>query len=292
MDIIKIAYALPDNLYKPIEKITKTEQINEIRIRINKPLALLVKNKIRFLSKDGELFSDVNSNLILINENDITDVFARICEHSLYSREGMVNRGYLPMRKGCRAGICGSFCERDYNLRDVHSINIRIARQIRDVDLPVYYLMNKTPKSVLISGPPCSGKTTVLRELCRRFSNAMNNVCILDEKGEIAGDGRGDFELGYCTDVISYRDKQTSAQMGLKYMNPDIIAFDELAEDADVIKCCVKSGVNIFATIHAESINDTLYRLDKLNIDAASFDLIVLLDKSKMSISDSMVTGV
>ena len=287
MDIQKVAYALPDKLLKPLLSISN---INEIRLRINRPMVVLIKNKKCFVTNNGAV-SEMKGDSIIIDETDLSEVFARLCEYSLYSKEEMINSGYIVMRNGCRAGVCGAFCEKNFNLSDINSINIRIANQVVDADLPVYYLMNKKIKSVLISGPPCSGKTTVLRELCKRFSNQMNNVCVLDEKGEIAGymyDSLG-FDLGVCTDVISYRDKADAAKMALKFMNPDIIAFDELADDIKIIRNCFKSGVKIFTTIHSDSIKDTFRRLDKLSIDAESFDLIIHLDKNTLSVADSYI---
>lgn len=277
MDIESVEYALPKNLYIELFELNKIKAINEIRLRVNKPLIAISKNERNIVTSCN------------ITKDVIAEVFDNLCEHSLYSRESMISNGYISMRNGCRAGVCGSFSEKDYNLRDIQSINIRIAKQVENVDLPIYFLLNKQVKSVLISGHPCSGKTTVLRELCRRYSYVMNNVCILDEKGEIAGD----FDVGICTDVISYRNKVDSAKMALRFMNPDIIAFDELADDANIVNQCIKCGVKIFATIHADSIEDVCVRLNKMSIDINSFDLIVHLNKSTFSIDDSMyVSGV
>lgn len=289
MKVEKIAYALPQRLLFAIENVNEIDSINEIRIRIDKPIILLLKNKKVFLNHDGTTGEKLLGNEIIATKQDVSDVFARLCEHSMYSREGMINSGYIAMRYGCRAGICGRFSDKDFNLQNVQSINIRIARQVDGADLSVFYLMQKKLKSVLISGPPGCGKTTVLRELCRRFSNEMNNVCVLDEKGEIAGEGANLFDMGVCTDVISFRSKSDAAAMALKYMNPDVIAFDELADDSGVIRNCVKCGVKIFATIHADSIDDAVYRLDNMSVDINAFDLAVLFDKNKMNVIDSKV---
>ena len=288
MDIEKIAYALPDSLLTPIKKACFNQSVAEIRLRIFKPVVVSIKNQKMYIKSDGVLSSSVK-DAILVTEDIISDVFARLCEYSLYSREDMISKGYITMHNGCRAGICGTFSEKEFNLRDVYSINIRIANQVDNADLPLFYLMNKRMCSVLISGPPCSGKTTVLRELCRRYSNMKYNVCILDEKGEIAGGtfSNQPFDIGLFSDVISFRNKSDSANMALKFMNPDVIAFDELADDINIIKNCEKCGVKIFATIHSDSIENAYKRLAKLGIDAECFDLIVQLDKNNFVISDS-----
>jgi len=288
LDIEKIAYSLPDSLLIPIKKACFNQSITEIRLRIFKPVVLLINNQKMFIKSDGILSNSVK-DAIFVTEEIISEVFARLCEYSLYSREDMISKGYITMHNGCRAGICGAFSEKDFNLQDIYSINIRIANQVENADLPLFYLMNKQLCSVLISGPPCSGKTTVLRELCKRYSNMKYNVCILDEKGEIAGGtfNYQSYDIGLFSDVITYRNKSDSANMALKYMNPDVIAFDELADDISIIKNCSKCGVKIFATIHSDSIDNTYKRLEKLGIDADSFDLIVQLDKNKFGITDS-----
>lgn len=288
LDIEKIAYALPESLLSPLKKACSSSSVAELRIRLLCPLTVLINNEKLFIKNNGEL-TDNDKDTVTITEEIIAEVFARLCEYSLYSKEDMISKGYIVMKNGCRAGVCGAFSEKDFNLRDVYSINIRIAKQIVNADLPIFYLMNKRLCSVLISGPPCSGKTTVLRELCRRYSNMKYNVCILDEKGEISGNSYfdGKFNLGLFSDVILYRSKADASSMALKYMNPDVIAFDELADDINVLKNCEKSGVKTFATIHSDSIGDAYKRLDKLGIDADCFDLIVQLDKRNFSISDS-----
>ncbi len=279
MDIENIEYALPEKLFLSLKEFNNNKTINEIRFRVNKPLVVVSKNERCILT--------CGRDDVLVTKDDLSVIFDNLCEHSLYSRENMISNGYISMRNGCRAGVCGSFSEKDYNLQDIQSLNIRIAKQVADADLPIYFLLNKKVKSVLISGPPCSGKTTVLRELCRRYSNMLNNVCILDEKGEIAGD----FDIGACTDVISYRNKVDSAGMALKFMNPDIIAFDELADDANTINQCVKCGVKVFATIHSDSIDDVCARLKKIAVDIDDFDLIVQLNKNTFAIEDSRYVG-
>ena len=292
MNVDKIAYCLPDTIKIPILKIGNESEVSEVRLRLDKPLMVVIKGRKRFVNEKGEL-TDLYAGGMNVNEDIIADVFARLFEYSLYSKEDMINNGYIAMRNGCRAGICGAFSEKEFNLSSVQSINIRIANQISNVELPLFYLMNNKLCSVLISGPPCSGKTTMLRELCKRFSNMTYNVCIIDEKGEIAGDlvtSQG-FDLGVCADVISYRKKLDAADMAVKYMNPDIIAYDELAEDAEVVKRCNKSGVKMFATIHADSIQSTCNKLKCMDINPRDFDLIVQLDKFKFNIVDSYFTG-
>ncbi len=283
-----IKYALPDKLSCVLHKVSKSyiDNISEIRLRTNKPVAIKINGKTMFLDCYGGFKEIVTHDLLMLSVKDMNEAFSKLCEHSLYSKQHTLCNGYVVMRSGCRAGVCGDFSDVNCSLRQVSSINIRIAHQVPNADNDLYSLMGQRPESVLIVGAPCSGKTTVLRELCRRYSDKLYNVCILDEKSEIAAVNNGicSFDVGVCTDVISLKSKSESSSIALKLMNPDIIAFDELADDSGVLNNCSRCGVKVFATMHSDSVEDALYRMESLKINKSIFNLIVVLNRTTFSI--------
>ena len=91
------------------------------------------------------------------------------------------------MYGGHRAGICGTAVVNNgkiVNIRDITSINVRIAREHKGCADSLYNKIIAVSGGVLICGAPCSGKTTVLRDLARLLStNGKKNVALIDERG-------------------------------------------------------------------------------------------------------------
>ncbi len=280
MEFDKLLYVFPSNLEYILANLNEEikASVYEIRLRSDMPIVLRTSNGIMFLMRDGQVSSSSDDS-VKIGIIEMEVIFSRLCEQSLYSYENTIKNGYIPLRNGCRAGLCGDFSDSTYNLRSVSSINLRIAREIKNCDKHLFGIMGDTPKSILIAGPPGSGKTTLLRELSRRFSNMNYCVSLLDERGELAGmyDSKPVFDIGMNTDVISFRDKVDASRIALKYMCPDIIAFDELADDGNILNQSVSTGVTVFTTIHAKSLKDVYTRLKNLGISQSSFDIIAVI---------------
>ncbi len=285
MEFDKLLYVFPSGLAYILSNLSEQikTSVYEIRLRTDKPIAMRTLNGLLYLKRDGQVVSHFDSECICVGAVEMEVIFSRLCEQSLYSYENTIKNGYIPLRNGCRAGICGDFSDSTYNLRSVYSVNLRIAREIRGADEHIYGLMGLRPKSVLVAGVAGSGKTTVLRELVRRFSNNGYCLSLLDERGELAGmyDSRLAFDIGLNTDVIAYRDKASAANMAVKYMCPDIIAFDELADDSEIIRQCAATGVSIFTTVHAECISDAYSRLKQLCIKRECFDIIAVIKNDR-----------
>lgn len=285
MEYDDIMYIFPpalDRIMSRIDGIVK-DTAYEIRIRCGLPIVIKSSAGTYFVGKNAQLLKSVSDKCAITERDEMDEVFSRLCEFSLYSHENTIKNGYIVMRNGCRAGICGNFSDSTYNLRSISSVNIRIAHQVKDCDKNIAELIGTSPLSVLIAGSPGCGKTTVLRELCKRYSDMLFCVSILDERGEIAAasSGRPFFNVGACTDIISYRSKREAAQMALKYMCPDIIAFDELTDDDGILKGCAAAGAKIFSTIHAENLEGAFLRMKVLNISSGYFDLIAVLSDGR-----------
>ena len=64
-----------------------------------------------------------------VTKEDLEESFRRLCNNSVFAHENELKNGYIVMKNGSRAGVCGNICESG-NFRDVSSINIRIAREV------------------------------------------------------------------------------------------------------------------------------------------------------------------
>ena len=250
-----VLYALPDHIANVLSRlpIFIKNSACEIRLRANKPVVVTGDTDF-YVSKDSCASSFIPENPLCITKRELEEVIKRITDNSLYAREEELKEGYLSMRGGNRAGVCGSFA--DGKLRSISSVNIRIAREIKGC---ANSLAEHASGGLLIVGPAGSGKTTLLRDLVRILSENKGRVCVVDTRGEICGRST-DFPLdvGPNTDIITGIGKAEGCEIALRTMNPQYIAFDEVGNgrELSLIKESFFSGVRILATAHASDIRD------------------------------------
>lgn len=174
-----------------------------------------------------------------------------------------VSRGYITAPGGHRIGLCGEAVVQNGEMRgvrNVRSLCIRVARDFPGIAGGV----SGGDGSVLILGAPGWGKTTLLRDLIRRRSEAGEHIAVVDERGELfPEDG---FPRGKCTDVLTGCAKAQGIDCLLKTMGPACIAVDEITSQADcqALVQAMGCGVSLLATAHATSLSDlknrTVYR--------------------------------
>lgn len=231
----------------------------EIRMRINRPLTIVCPSSTYYVTKTGGLVSaPIQGSMLGVSRSDIADTFQNICNYSVYARQNEIVNGFITMHGGHRAGICGTAVmngEKLGNIRDITSINVRIAREHRDCAKSLAKFLSEHSGGALLCGAPCSGKTTVLRDLARLFSTEyQKNVSLIDERGELASTSSGVFQndVGMC-DVFDCYKKSTAMLQSIRSMAPDIIICDEIGSDDDIsaIEQAVNCGAGIIASVHA-----------------------------------------
>lgn len=263
----------------------------EIRLRLGKPILLFGKYGTVFLKKDGST-SCINENENYICKPEIiTDTFNRLCCYSVYSHIESIINGYITYQGGHRAGITGTAVTNQKgeitSVNNISAVNIRIARQvIGAADTVINEIFYDGLCSVIIAGPPSSGKTTVLRDLIRQLSDKLYKVSVIDERQEIASVNGAvcQNDVGINTDVYNCYPKAKAIMNAIKTMSPQLIALDEVGEDDEIsgIIQGLNSGVSFITTIHASSYSDLLKRpqLEAL-LASCSFDYVVLLKSSE-----------
>lgn len=230
----------------------------ELRLRIGRPVYLTMP--------DGEEALTATR----VTRENLEHVLDKATEYSRYTAEETLRQGYVTAEGGFRIGVCGTALtegKRSLGLKDISSLAIRIPRVREDAALPILPELVEAgrPISTLILSPPGGGKTTLLRDLVRLFSQGGElvkpcRVALVDERGELAAvhRGRPQLEVGPHTDILDACPKALAVPMLLRSMNPQVIALDEVALSADVEAICAAAncGAALLATVHAASPGD------------------------------------
>jgi stage III sporulation protein AA len=184
-----------------------------------------------------------------------------------------IKQGYITIQGGHRIGLAGNYSQIG-SIKSISSINIRISREI----IGAADFIPKDICNILIASPPGYGKTTVLRDLIRQFSNMGYNISVIDERGELAGSFKGiaQLDLGNFTDILEGKQKHIGMILALRSLNPSIIAIDEIAtkEDFEAINYISTMGINILATMHAKNEADLI---KKPHFNKNLFDKVIFL---------------
>ncbi len=228
-----------------------------------------------------------------VGVEDIVSVLDLATKSSVHTAGKSIREGYVTVSGGHRIGVCGTGIESDgrlSGLRDFSSVAVRIAKSITTAaeGITERLLENGEFKNTLIISPPGHGKTTMLRDLIRRLSNSGRRISLVDERGEVAAKHKGcpQFDVGRCTDVIDGTDKAEGALLMLRAMSPEIIALDEITEEADcdAIFHIMNCGVGILATAHGESEESLFSRpVYRRLYRAGVFKRLVILHRTEKS---------
>lgn len=241
-------------LIPPLQKI----EIEEIRIRINRPIEVMLGGKSIFLP-------------YIVLPDDALHLLNKISHHSIYALEEELRRGYITIDGGHRVGLAGKVileAGKVKAIRDISSFNIRIAKEkIGIADSLVPLLFDKQWQHTMIIGPPQTGKTTLLRDIARiistgnqEYSIAAQKVGIVDERSEIAGcvNGIPQLTFGARLDVLDACPKAEGMMMMIRSMSPEVLIVDEIGrlEDSEAILEAVNAGIKLMLTTHGESFED------------------------------------
>jgi len=267
---------LPSHLVGLIGAISASQLVDlmEIRLRVNKPLLLVLGSVDIMVSPAGTIVNDQNG-AYLCTRDDINKVVQIISKNSLYAFEQELKMGFLTIHGGHRVGLAGQAIVDGGEmkaLKNISSLNIRMAREIKgcgDKVMPYIFAGGKRVLSTLVISPPCCGKTTILRDLIRQISSGNQEfrglqVGVVDERSEIAAckNGIPTVDLGPRTDVLDGCPKASGMLMLIRSMSPAVVATDELgrAEDVWAVREALHAGVSILATVHGRDSHEVQQR--------------------------------
>ena len=253
------------------------EALQEIRMRIDRPLMVRQGGEEYSLTEEGELVpcrkvQEVGeiSKIHYVNRCELMETMEYIAGYSLYAYEDELRQGFLTIQGGHRVGVAGKILMEEGKIKSIRYIsflNIRLAHQIAgcaDKVMP-FIIENGEVCHTLIISPPCCGKTTLLRDVIRQISNGSascsgKNVGVVDERSEIGGAYQGvpQNDLGIRTDVLDCCPKAEGMMMLIRSMSPEVIAVDEIGDysDSKAIESVLNCGCRLIATVHGSSVQD------------------------------------
>lgn len=289
-DYLNAISLFPPELHKIFSGISPSvaSRVNEIRFRLGNCVTLDTPDGAYFLTQSGRATLLYGDSLICSDSRMLQELVVYLSRRSIHTYQDMIAKGFIPLRNGAKAGVVGCAVLRNGAVSSVssfNSVNIRVCRENKGCASSVLSAVGEKCRSFLIVGPPLSGKTTVLRDICRTLSSRDNlhalKCAVIDERDEIAarafGEGR---DVGVYSDVLSLYPKHIGMETALRMLSPDVIILDEIGseEEARAMLSAMNSGVGFIATAHAGSINEALRRPNiKKLVDGRVFQKAVLL---------------
>ena len=147
---------LPQSIGNSIKGFLIDDVIQEIRIKVGKPLILNLSFEEKVLD-------------YIPTRDDLRYMIAKISNYSLYAFEEEIKQGYITLKGGHRVGLAGECVISKgevKTIKNISSLNIRICKEVIGASNQVMKVIaeNNRVYNTLIVSPPKCGKTTILRE--------------------------------------------------------------------------------------------------------------------------------
>ena len=267
---------LPARLYAEIDSfVGRGVRVYEIRLRAEKCASVVCDSGNVALS-------------YVVSHQEMSDILAELCEHSLYAYADTINRGYVTVKGGMRVGVVGRAAVSGNEVRgvyDVTSLCFRLPHRIDDVGSRLCGMLRGTKSGALIYSPPGVGKTTLLRSVIAKLSDlsagdGAMRVVVVDTRGELGAYLRS---KTLCVDVLSGYPREIGIEIAARSLNAELVVCDELCGNGDInaVIQARNSGVPTLATAHAQSLEALFHRSEFRRLhEACAFENYVGISRS------------
>ncbi|MDD2361922.1 MAG: hypothetical protein PHH84_03040 [Oscillospiraceae bacterium] len=261
-----------------------TDRIQEIRLRSDAPLTLSTPDGEWMVASSGKAVKS-GGDYIICMPADIDECFLMLCEYSVHTHQNELKTGFITSPNGSRAGVAGTAVVdngRVVSYRNITSICLRVARRHIGCATKMIDTLIDGGRicGTLICGEPSSGKSSLLRDTARQLTSGMAErrwrVSVVDERGELSGDG----SLKSC-DVLRYSPKAVGIQQAVRCLAPDVVIFDELGsiEETKAVLDGLNSGVAAITSAHCNNGRSLFSRpLLVTALKSGAFERVVFLE--------------
>ena len=220
---IEATNLLPKNLKEAMQNgFSDNCQVFEIR--------LILDNFPLVITSNGVKTINFNISGQILEQSVIS-----LTGNSYHSYQRELAKGFIPLKNGHRAGIAGTVVYGEKNeilsIKNITAIVLRIANEVAlEKNILIDDFIKNGLHSIFISGPPCSGKTTFLRDTAKKLSELDYSVVVIDERQELF------IGLSKCI-VIKSVSKPQGIEMAVKSLSPQILICDEISNSEESEAC-------------------------------------------------------
>lgn len=268
-----IRNCLPASVALAAERAEK-RTLYELRLRADQPVQW-IGSESGWLGGNGRLLPTPEGALVTTRAM-LEETLFRATGRSMQSAMAGICKGYVALPGGGRLGVVGTASTDDGQVLAVHTISALCFRFPGHIPEAADGILEQMtfPASLLIAGPPMSGKTTILRALIGRLAHGMR-LAVLDERGELTPLPEG----AVTADLLTGYPKAAAMTLAVRSLSPELMVCDELSpQEADAVSASLYSGVPLVATVHAGSIAELLRRKWTARLlREGAFEKVVLL---------------
>ena len=253
---------MPEELRRILGRLPSAvcDEVQEIRLRAGQAVALGIRGTERYVTAGG--VATVEAEAAFCCESRwLRQVVDNACEQSVYAHQEELKHGFLPAPRGCRIGIAGTAVVENGSIvgyRHITSLCMRVARDHRGCAAELASrLCADGVAGALVCGEPSSGKTSLLRDLLCEFSSRRLSVAVVDERGELTGNG-----VPTGCDSLRGAPKACGIGQAIRCLSPRVVVFDELGgtEEIRAVTQALYCGVPVVASVHCRHPRELLYR--------------------------------